>query len=106
MLLLVFGLIELDDEIARDFEVCDQAIAVVLNILGELDSPRLKLTHCLHNVIAVERDVSSTGRGFLAIGWMHTEVSFGRIEDEPALTYIMSIQAKLVSEERTELVSS
>ncbi len=54
-LLSVFGLVKLDLKATRNIEEGDKTIAVVLDLLGKLNTPGAKFAHRLDNIVAVER---------------------------------------------------
>ena len=57
--LFVAGLVELDLEVAGDFEMGNQPVSLIGDVAGEFDAALFQLRHRLLNVIAVKRNVVS-----------------------------------------------
>src|SRR5262252_8408915 len=70
----VLGLVQLDPEAARHLHVGDEAVAVVLGGVDELDAPGLELAHRGGDVVAPERDVAGSRRRVVALRGVHAEV--------------------------------
>lgn len=74
-LLGVSRLVELQLEAARNLEEGNEPIAVVFNLLCELDTSCTKLGYRLADVVAVERDVGSSRYDFAALRRVNSEIS-------------------------------
>src|SRR5262245_64478139 len=95
----VLGLIELDLEVAGDFEERNKPVAMVFDVLHKLHALRAKGCHCLTDVVAIERYIGCSGGNVTAFSWVNSQVRLRCVEDKPAAANVSSGEAQLVSEE-------
>ena len=87
-LLRVLRFVELNRESARNLEVSHEAVAVIFDLLSELDSAFPKSPHGLVNVVAIKRNIRSARSRIIAISWVQAYIGFGSIEDQPTVSDI------------------
>jgi len=98
----VLGLVELYLEISRDLEVRHETVAMILDVLRELDASRAHFADRQGDVVAVEGDVRRSRLRFASFCRVDAKIGFGRIEYQPPAADVGSGEAELVAEKRAQ----
>lgn len=83
-LFLIFRLIQLNIEIAGNFEIGDKAITVVLDFPLKFNAFLRQFVNGFPDIVAIEGNVVRTGRGAVVsrfIRWVNAQIAFRKIEN-------------------------